>query len=587
MGDNIKENTAIKAQEDQRTAVESAADYLEHFDILETITNVGNDEVFTPRKTCEMILDSLPQEVWHNPNYKWLNPATKNGIFEREIAIRLDAGLKDVIPDEEERRRHILQNMIYAIGQTKFTSYVARRTLYYCSDANRKCDGIKASDGHYVNGYAIGNGTWFDDEEGNIKTPRAEHAFGLSSEQLKAMSNEEKKKIKCPFCGINASSNYANTLQREQYAYEFIHHKREDLLAYLQDLFFKGDRTMKFDIILGNPPYQLSDGGAQASARPIYQLFIQNAIALNPKYLSMIVPSRWMIGGKGLDEFRNQMLNDTHFVVLHDYLNPKECFPNNDIKGGVCYFVWNREHNGKTQIFTHSSGGITKSTRYLKEGDSDIFIRFEELISIKNKALAHNPKTLDSMVSARKPYGLEAETMLSAGNHGLPDFSETPIEGGYRILGLGEKQKRTWKYISKDYPLPKVSHCLNKYKVFIAEAYGCGAIGEVPSTPVLSTPGELCTETFLEIGPFETKEEAGNLIKYVQTKFFRCLVGIQKQTQHTTKKVYRFVPVQDFTAHSDIDWSQPVNSIDKQLFDKYKLSKEEIDFIETTIQEMN
>lgn len=193
-----KKNVALKAEEDQKTAVESAYDYLEHFDILETITNVGNDEVFTPRKTCEMILDSLPEEVWHNPDYKWLNPATKNGIFEREIAIRLDAGLRDVIPDEEARRKHILQHMIYAIGQTKFTSYVARRTLYYCSDANRECDGIKAADGHYVNGYAIGNGSWFNDPEGNIMTPKVVHEFG--------------KDGKCIFCRMSKDSKYVDML---------------------------------------------------------------------------------------------------------------------------------------------------------------------------------------------------------------------------------------------------------------------------------------------------------------------------------------------------------------------------------------
>lgn len=176
-----KKNEALEAEEEYKGAVESAYDYVENFDILETITNVGNDEVFTPRKTADMMLDSLPEEVWHNPNYKWLNPATKNGIFEREIAIRLDKGLEDMIPDVEQRRKHILQNMIYSIGQTKFTSNVARRTVYYCSQANRQCDGLKAPDGHYVNGYAIGNGSWFDDEEGNIKSPCTDHEFVDSS----------------------------------------------------------------------------------------------------------------------------------------------------------------------------------------------------------------------------------------------------------------------------------------------------------------------------------------------------------------------------------------------------------------------
>ena len=138
----------------------------------------------------------------------------------------------------------------------------------------------------------------------------------------------------------------------------------------------------------------------------------------------------------------------------------------------------------------------------------------------------------------------------------------------------------------KDYPFPKISPCFHKYKVFIAEAYGCGAIGEVPSTPVLSTPGEACTETFLEIGPFDTKTQASNVIKYIKTKFFRTLVGIQKQTQHTTQKVYRFVPIQDFTTNSDINWDDNINGLDIQLFKKYKLNQEEIDFIQKNIKEM-
>ena len=343
---------------------------------------------------------------------------------------------------------------------------------------------------------------------------------------------------------------------------------------------------MKFDVIIGNPPYQLSDGGAQASSRPIYQLFVQQAIALNPKYITMIMPSRWMIGGKGLDGFRASFISDKYIKALNDFMDSKVCFPNNDIKGGVCFFLWDKDYDDKCSVITHSSNGDRKSLRFLKEDDCDIYIRDEILISIMNKVKSQRERTFDSMVSARKPYGLEAETMLSPEKFGLPKFSSEKIAGGYEIFGLGEKMKRTWKYLPKNYPLPKISPCLEKYKVFIAEAYGCGAIGEVPSTPVLSTPGQLCTETFLEIGPFEVETEATNVIRYIKTKFFRTLVGIQKQTQHTTQKVYRFVPVQNFTENSDIRWSEPINSIDKQLFKKYGLSREEIDFIENNIQEM-
>ncbi len=588
MLDEKKKNEALEAEEKYKTAVESANDYIENFDILETITNVGNDEVFTPRKTCDMILDSLPEDVWHNPNYKWLNPATKNGIFEREIAIRLDDGLKDIIPNIEQRRKHILQNMIYSIGQTRFTANVARRTVYYCSQANRKCDGIKATDGHYVNGYAIGNGSWFDDEEGNIKSPNITHTFVDDKGKLMPSSclGDDRKKYRCKYCGINGASAYNDANQLETYAYEFIHFSKYELLKHLQDRFFGGNENMKFDVIIGNPPYQLSDGGAQASARPIYQLFVQQAISLKPKYISMIMPSRWMIGGKGLDDFRASFISDKHVKILNDFMDSKVCFPNNDIKGGVCFFLWDKDYDGKCSVITHSTNGDKKSVRFLKEDGCDIYIRDEILISIMNKVKLLYERTFDSIVSASKPYGFRAETMLSAKKFGLPEFSDKKMPDGYEIFGLGEKMKRTWKYLPKDYPLPKKSPCLNKYKVFIAEAYGCGAIGEVPSTPVLSTPGQLCTETFLEIGPFDLEIEAANVIKYIKTKFFRALVGIQKQTQHTTQKVYRFVPIQNFAQNSDINWSLPIESIDKQLFKKYKLSNEEIDFIEKNIQEM-
>ncbi len=350
-------------------------------------------------------------------------------------------------------------------------------------------------------------------------------------------------------------------------------------------------QIMKFDAIVGNPPYQMSDGGAQASATPVYNLFVDVSKKLNANYISMIMPSRWMTGGKGLDKFRDDMIHDKHFLVLHDYLNPKDCFSNVDIKGGVCYFLRDKNTESMCKICSHTNEGLYTSIRYLAEESDDIFIRENRLLQIKNKVFKSQTTTLDSIVSASKPYGLRAETMLKASKYGLPDFSNEPYKNGYRILGLGEKQKRMWKYIPKDYPIPKRNIALNKYKVFIAEAYGCGAIGEVASTPVLSTPvlstpGELCTETFLQIGPFETKIEANNCCKYIYTKFFRAMVGIQKQTQHTTQKAYRFVPLQDFTDKSDIDWSKPVAEIDKQLYKKYNLSQEEIDFIEKTVKPM-
>lgn len=556
-----EKNVALEAEHDQKSAVENAYDYLEHFDILETITNVGNDEVFTPRKTCDMILNSLPEEVWHNPNYKWLNPATKNGIFEREIAIRLDRGLKEIIPNQEARRKHILQNMIYAIGLTKFTSYVARRTLYYCSQANRKCDGIKAKDGHYVNGYAIGNGTWFDDEEGNIKTPKASHTFD--------------KNDRCIYCRLPKSSKYVDSLQREQYAYEFIHHNQNELLSFLQDLFFKGDRSMKFDIIISNPPYQLTDGGGGSSARPIYQLFVQNAIYMNPKYMSMIIPSRWMTGGKGLDSFREQMLKDKHISFLADYLSASECFPNVAIEGGVCYFVWKKDHHGKCLVETHyTNGEVRKSERFLSEdANDDILVRDEVALKILNKIRTKATVFFNSIVSTRMPFGI--------GNISVDETTEKPLGSHDYKIFMRDKNQRITRYI-QNINISKNKELAESFKVFISKADGAaGQIGNpVPARIIgkgeIGDPYTICTETFLAIGPFKTKEESENCISYMKTKFFRFLVGIRKN-KNMTQDTYKFVPLENLAC--------PLT--DEILYKKYDLDADEITYIETMIQEMN
>ena len=172
--------------------------------------------------------------------------------------------------------------------------------------------------------------------------------------------------------------------------------------------------------------------------------------------------------------------------------------------------------------------------------------------------------------------------MLSTSKFRLPEFLNNEIKGGFKILGLDKKMKRTWKYLPKEYPIPKISQCLYKYKVFIAQNYGCGSIGEE-----ISTPGELCTETFLEIGPFETKLEAENVIKYIKTKFFGTLVGIQKQTQSAVRKVYKYVPLLDFNNNSNINWKKDIKYLDNQLFEKFRLNKDEIEFIKKNILEMN
>ncbi len=338
----------------------------------------------------------------------------------------------------------------------------------------------------------------------------------------------------------------------------------------------KGGKEMKFNAVVGNPPYQFMDGGAQASATPAYNYFVEVAKKIEPEFISMIMPSRWMTAGKGLDDFRMNMIHDKRIAVLHDYMNASECFANVDIKGGICYFLWDKKNVKEASIFTHYDAfTVLKSKRYLAETDEDtFFIRDAKLVGIMNKVRNKTVSTFDNMVSSRKPYGITADFFKNPKKYGLPPISDEKIEDGYKILGLGEKMKRTYKYISKDYPLPKTDG-LNEYKIFIPESYGAGLIGEKITSPVIAKPGELCTETFLQIRPVESEIIAENIIKYLNTKFFRALVGTLKNTQHGTSKVYSLVPILDFTKA----WS------DEDLYKKFNLSKEEQEYLENLIKD--
>ena len=575
-------NEALKAEEKYKTALEAANDYIENFDLLETITNVGNDEVFTPRKTCDMILDSLPEEVWHNPDYKWLNPATKNGIFEREIALRLDEGLKDIIPNMEKRRKHILQNMIYSIGQTRFTANVARRTVYYCSQANRKCDGLKANDGHYLNGYSIGNGTWFDDVEGNIKTPNVlEHDFDANG--------------KCKFCPVRIDSRYNDDSQLEKYAYEFIHVKEDNLLEHLQNRFFGGNRNMKFDIIVGNPPYQLSvgnTGGNSSKAPAIYHKFVSQAIALKPKYICMIMPSRWMTkSASGIDDdWVEDMLNSNKISEMHDYLNANDCFPNNEIKGGVCYFLINNNYQGKCNYNLYENAKlILNRFDYLNSSKTGIVIRdkmalsiLEKIKGLESEDYLKNEKLNFSSFVGTKDFFTTKLKLFSTWS----DFSDNKTDE-FSIKYYTKQSSKGYGWISFDV-IPKNKNYVNCEKVFIPAAGGSGNDSKVLGNPFYGEVNSVCSQTYLIIGHQQnlSKKECFNIINYIKTKFFRYLISVKKKTPNGPRMVYEFVPLQNFKDDSDINWSKSINNIDEQLFKKYKLNKDEIEFIDSNIQEM-
>lgn len=533
-------------------------------DVLLCLADLSNDEVFTPPAIANRMLDLLPQEIWGNPNIKILDPAAKSGVFLREAAKRmLNAQVPDFqknLDEMEERKRngkaltqkqlqfqeklqdkinHIFRHQLFALPITELTALLTRRSVYCSKDA--------------MNEHSVVQG--FDNGQGNMR--------------FFADIAHEWENGKCKSCGASAK-----TLDREdgkeQHAYAFIHY--EQLVKKWSEI-----QDMHFDVIIGNPPYQLSDGGAQASAKPIYHLFVEQAKKLNPDYLVMITPARFFTGGKGLDDYRENFIHDKRIAVLHDFANSKEIFSGVDIKGGVCYFLRdNVRPESECEIHRHNIDGENISHRYLCEDGDNIFIRESQLVSIKRKVQALGEPTMDLIASPRKPYGLAGDAIKSREKYGLPEMSDTPIDGGFRLLGLDEKLKRIYQYLPKDYPFEQSVPALYKYKVFISESYGCGEIGDVPATPVLATPADLCTETFIQIGCFETEQEAANLLSYIKTKFFRALVGIRKQTQHATRTVYSFVPQQDFSK----SWT------DKSLYAKYGLDKEEIAFIEKMVREM-
>lgn len=493
-------------------------------DVLNCIANLSNDEVFTPPSLANQVLDMLPQELFRSPKTRFLDPFTKSGVFLREIVKRLDKGLEDQIPDRQERIDHIMHNQVYGIACTELTALLARRSVYCSKTANGR--------------FAVSR---FDTPEGNIQYEAIQHTWVGG---------------KCRFCGASQSV-YDRGTDAEQYAYQFIHTDNPSQLT----------GNMTFDVIIGNPPYQLTDGGGTgSSAMPIYHRFIQQAKKLNPRYLTMIVPSRWFVGGKGLDEFRDEMLHDQHIEIIHDYLDAGECFPGVEIKGGVCYFLWNNRHNGPCCIYTHENNNITsKATRPLLEKGANVFIRFNQAIPIYKKVITSDFCSFISHVSTRKPFGLSST---------FSTYKKTPNNESDILIYAN----KTIGYLKSTYPIPQNENWINKYKVYISFGYGAGEgyPHQILNKPILGEKRSCCTETYLVIGPYNSKSEANNVISYINTRFFRFMVMLKKNTQNGTRGVYEFVPLQDFSH----PWT------DEMLYKKYNLTEDEIAFIESMIRPM-
>ena len=506
-------------------------------DVLTCIANLSNDEVFTPPEFANRMLDTLAEvwaadhdgaNLWADPSVRFLDPCTKSGVFLREITRRLTDGLADQMPDLDARVDHILTRQVFGIGITRITALLARRSVYCSKDANGE--------------HSIARS--FNTDAGNIWFERTEHTW---------------VKGKCTFCGASKE-----TLDRgsdlETYAYAFIH--TNSIKARVTELFGDG---MQFDVIIGNPPYQLSDGGFGTSAAPIYQLFVEKALHLDPRYAVFVTPSRWMAGGKGLDKYREQMLSDKRLRHVVDLPKLYEAFPGVKIRGGISYFLWDREYNGPCEVQTIWDGQPTGPAVARHLDTYDILVRRNEAVPILEKIRAKGEDTLDKRVSSGKPFGLRTFFHGKSNADGL----KNPI----KLFG---SQKVSWVERSAILANEK---WIDEWKVLMTAVQGTSAAIETKflSKPIIAGPGSACTETYLVAGHFETEGEAASYAKYLRTRFVRFLVSLRKATQHATSGVYAFVP--------DLSLSQ--NWTDVKLYSRYGLTKEEIAFIELQVAEHN
>lgn len=507
-------------------------------DILSCIASLSNDEVFTPPEFANRMLDTLAEawaesnngaNIWADSTVTFLDPCTKSGVFLREITRRLTEGLAGEIPDLQERVDHILTKQVFGIAITRLTALMARRSLY-CSKHARGTHSIAKS---------------FASDNGNIWYERTEHTW---------------KNGRCSFCGAGAGTLDRST-DLESHAYAFIH--TYDLNTTLSEMF--GD-DMQFDVIIGNPPYQLDDGGV-GGAMPLYQKFVQAGKALQPQYLCMITPSRWFAGGRGLDDYREEMLGDKHLRVIVDWPKADDVFPGVLIGGGVSYFLWDAQYEGDCMVTVVRNG--TRSTSLRDLSQYEIFVRSNEALPILEKVL-HQAGLgfFSSLMSGPDPFGLRS----NYDGHRV-GFYEGDVVLHYNSGGRGAI--RTTGFISLD-EVTRNRDMVGKWKLMVNRVYNVAESypHRIVGAPLVLAPGEACTGSFLIAGPFSTQSEAESAKSYYETKFFRFLLHLRKINQDAARHAYQWVPIQSW----DRLWT------DSELYEKYCLTAEEIAYIESVVK---
>jgi site-specific DNA-methyltransferase (adenine-specific) len=502
-------------------------------DILDCLAQLSNDEVPTPPKLARAMLDLLPDEVWGKVDYVWLDPFCKSGIFLREAAARLLEGLSDQIPNFDERRNHIYRDMLWGTSITQMTAMISRRSLYCSRDAS--------GDASVVH---------FDDESGNLPFVRADHTFPKKKDGTVTGG--------CTQCGAPLSLERGEG--RENYAYSLIHgaYPTEEM------------HDMKFDVIVGNPPYQIGDKKNEDDrAAPVYDRFVTKAIEMEPRYIVMITPSRWFTGGWGLADYRKRMIADRRLRVIVD--NPKifDCFPGVKIRGGVSYFLWDRNHDGDCEFSTRIDGTIRSTvTRDLREGD-DVLIRDNQAAAIVHKVKAkHKGRWVEDVCGPQMAFG-HMRTNFS-GDHPIKQAGDVALvlgsRGGYispEVIDKNHDWVERWKVL-----IPKASSGDTAM-----DADG-NIVDVVLGAPIALAPGSACTQTYIVAGLFDSSEETENYAHYLATKFVRFLVLPRKTSQDVFDERFRFVPMLDMKRR----WT------DEDLYVHFGLTEDERAYIEQTIK---